>query len=107
MATTQISTDVIQEAISAVTTLEGELQELYSKLESTLNELTGSDFIGDAADGYMEFFQSKVQPALKDNLFDGDDSLTGAIKKILQNIQKQLIESVDPTLGSNNRSVGG
>jgi predicted ribonuclease toxin of YeeF-YezG toxin-antitoxin module len=102
---TQISTDVIQEAIQSVSQLESTLAELFKKLESTLRELTGSDFVGDGADGYMEFFTNKCQPALRDNLFEGDESLTGAIKKILENIQKQLIESVDPALGQNNRSI--
>lgn len=102
---TQISTDVISQAIQSVSTLEGTLAELFKKLESTLRDLTGSDFVGDGADGYMEFFTAKVQPALRDNLFEGEDSLTGAIKKILENIQRQLIESVDPALGSNNRSI--
>lgn len=102
---TQISTDVISQAIQSVSTLEGTLAELFKKLQATLSELTGSDFVGDGADGYMEFFNAKVRPALSDNLYEGEDSLTGAIKKILENIQKQLIESVDPALGSNNRSI--
>lgn len=102
---TQLSTDVISQAIQSVTTLESNLQELFKSLESTINDLTSTDFIGDAAEGYKEFFASKVQPALRDNLYEGDSSLTGAMKKILQNIQKQLIESVDPALGQNNRSI--
>lgn len=53
----------------------------------------------------MEFFTAKIQPALRDNLFEDDSSLISALKTILQNIQDQLIASVDPALGQNNRSV--
>lgn len=103
--TTALSTNDIEAAIAAAENLRAELQSLFEKLDSTIRDLTGSDFIGDGAEGYMEFFTAKIQPALRDNLFEDDSSLISALKTILQNIQDQLIASVDPALGQNNRSV--
>lgn len=103
--TTAVSTSEIQEAIQATTQLQNELQSLYQNVQSRIQDLAGTDFIGDGADGYLEFFNTKITPGLRDNLVADDGSILAALKNILQSIQDQLISSVDPALGQNNRSI--
>ena len=106
MATILTSAD-INNAISAVDTYVTKATGIYNNLESTLNSLTGSNFIGDASNGYDDFFTSKVKPVLTENLTDPGTSLTSSIKEMLQSIKEQLLDTVDPQLGDGNRNPGG
>lgn len=79
---------------------------LYQELESAITTLTGSNFSGDASDGYKAFFAEKAKPALTENLTDANTSLMASIKGILESIETQLLDTVDPQLGDNNRDPG-
>lgn len=88
---------------SYVTTVGG----LNDELQGIINTLTGSNFNGDAANVYNEFYTTKVLPAITENLTAQGNSLTASIKSMLDNIQQQLLNTVDPQLGENNRNPGG
>ena len=79
---------------------------LYEELSNAINTLLSADFVGDAADGYREFFTTKVTPALTENLTTPGSSLTAGIKSMLESIQTSLLDTVDPQLGDNNRNPG-
>lgn len=97
----------IQEAISAVEAYVSTATDLFNELETTINNLTSSNFVGDASDGYKEFFTKQATPALTTNLTDPSSSLTASIKNMLESIKEQLLDTVDPQLGDNNRNPGG
>ena len=86
-----------------VTTANG----LYEELSGVIAALTGSNFNGDAAEGYKVFFTEQVIPALTDNLTAPSESLMAGVKSILESIQTQLLDTVDPQLGESNSNPGG
>lgn len=97
----------IQNAISAVDSYVSTATGLFNELETTINNLTASNFMGDASNGYKEFFTKQATPALTTNLTDPSASLTASIKNMLESIKEQLLDTVDPQLGDNNRNPGG
>ena len=82
-------------------------QGLASELDGIINTLTGNNFNDDASDGYKAFYTTKVVPAITENLTSPEGSLTASIKQIMQTIEQQLLDTVDPQLGENNRNPGG
>jgi phage-related minor tail protein len=98
---------IVQNVNGAVDNYVSTATGLYGELEGVINTLTANDFNGDAANGYREFFTSKVTPALTENLTAPSNSLTASIKSIMDTIGQQLLDTVDPQLGDNNRNPGG
>lgn len=98
---TILTNAIIDQAVQAVDAYSSAAKALFEQVQSEVNSIS-SDFMGDAADGYREFFLNKVQPALDDNLVQ----LMNSIKQILENIRTQLMATVDPQLGTSNRSGG-
>ena len=101
--TKAIITNALQEVDSYIATANS----LYQDLQGVINTLTTANFNGDASDGYKVFFDGKVTPALTENLTAPNSSLTAGIKSILETIQSQLLDTVDPELGNTNRNPGG
>lgn len=97
---------IISSATEKVDTYVATASGLYDELSELISTLTSSNFIGDAAEGYKDFFNSKVTPALTENLTTGSESLMEGIKKLLENIQTQLLDTIDPQLGENNSNPG-
>lgn len=97
----------ISSAIEKVDTYVTTANGLYEELSGILNTLTGSNFNGDAAEGYKVFFNEQVTPALTQNLTASGESLMASVKSILESIQAQLLDTVDPQLGENNSNPGG
>lgn len=98
---------IISGAMQEVDSYIGTANGLYQELQGVINTLTTSNFNGDASEGYKVFFDTKVTPALTENLTAPNSSLTAGIKSILETIQSQLLDTVDPQLGSTNRNPGG
>ena len=101
--TKAIITNAMQEVDSYITNANS----LYQELEGIISTLTTANFNGDASEGYKVFFDTKVTPALTENLTAPNSSLTAGIKSILDTIQTQLLDTVDPELGNTNRNPGG
>ncbi len=102
---TILSGAIVTQAKDAVDAYVQTATSLYGELESEINSLTSSNFIGDASDGYKSFFDTKVKPALTENLTDPGTSMTANLKSILDSIQEQLLNTVDTQLGNSNRGV--
>lgn len=98
--------EIIKNAISEVDAYSASVKSLYQELEGIINTLTTNNFTGDASNGYKFFFNDKVAPALKENLTEPGSSLMASIKSMLESIQAQLLDTVDPQLGENNRNPG-
>ena len=97
---------IITSATEKVDEYLNEVNSLYEELSGIISMLTTSNFNGDASDGYKVFYTSKVVPAITDNLTDPTSSLTASIKSILDSIQTQLLDTIDPELGENNKNPG-
>ncbi len=104
---TILSSAIVDSAKGSVDTYIASIGTLNGQLEGIINTLTGSNFVGDASLGYKDFYTNKVLPAITENLTEQSTSLTASIKSMLDNIQQQLLNTVDPQLGDNNRNQGG
>lgn len=97
-----IITSASEKVDTYVTTANG----LYEELSGIISNLVSANFNGDASDGYNVFYNQKVVPAITENLTAPSTSLMASIKSVLENIQTQLLDTVDPELGDNNKSTG-
>lgn len=97
-----IITSATEKVDTYVTTANG----LFEELSGVIANLTSTNFTGDASDGYKFFYTEKVVPALTENLTDPASSLTASIKSMLDSIKTQLLDTVDPNLGDNNKNPG-
>ena len=98
-----LTSAIINDAKGSVDTYISTATALYEELSGVINTLTSSNFIGDASDGYKDFFTSKATPALVDNLTDPTASITASVKGLLDMIKEQMLDTVDPQLGDYNR----
>ena len=101
-----LSSATITNAKGSVTTYVSTAQGLYDELKSVIDTLTASGFIGDSAEGYKEFFNTKATTALVTQLTDPQGSLTSGITGMLDSIENSLLKTVDPKLGEVNRNPG-
>lgn len=102
---TILTSAIVENAKGSVDSYVSSVEGLNSELEGVINTLTGNNFTGDASMGYKEFYTNKVVPAITENLIQQGSSLTASIKSMLENIQQQLLNTVDVQLGENNRQV--
>ncbi len=98
---------IIQNAVEKVDAYIATANTLHEELSGVIATLTSSNFTGDASDGYKVFFTEQVTPALTDNLTAPGESLMAGVKNILQGIESQLLDTVDPQLGENNSNPSG
>ena len=89
----------IADAIGAVNSYKTTADGLYQQLQGLISALTAENFNGDASNGYKAFFDAKVTPALTENLI----TLADGINTMLESIQTQLLDTVDPELGNSNQ----
>lgn len=104
---TILTSAIIQGAKDSVDNYVTQITALNGQLDGIMKTLTTTNFTGDASAGYNDFYTQKVLPAITDNLTQQGNSLTASIKSMLDNIQQQLLSTVDPQLGENNRNPGG
>lgn len=95
---------IITEATTAVDSYVATSKGLYTQLEGIISTLIGSNFNGDAANGYTAFFNANVKPALEEA--GSTNALMTSIKDLLNSIQTQLLDTIDPQLGQNNQGAG-
>ena len=102
---TILTSAIVESAKASVDTYISSIESLNGELEQIMNTLTSSNFNGEAAEGY-NFYTNKVLPAITENLTQQGNSLTASIKTMLDNIQQQLLNTVDPQLADFNRNPG-
>ncbi|SDA23138.1 hypothetical protein SAMN02910447_02290 [Ruminococcus sp. YE71] len=98
-----LTSAIIVNTKSSVSTYVTTAQGLYDELQTLINNLTSSNFMGDASDGFKDFFNSKATPALVANLTEPGSSITAGLQSMLDSIKEQLLDTVDPQLGDINR----
>lgn len=97
---------IISSATEKVDTYVTNVNGIYDELNGIISTLTASNFNGDASDGYKVFYTQKVVPALTENLTAPQNSLMASLKDMLTGIETQLLDTVDPQLGENNKNPG-
>lgn len=102
---TVLTKAIISSATDAVDTYITTANTIASDLNTIISSLTAENFKGDASDGYSVFYNEKIVPAVTENL-TGTASLMSSIKNILEAIQTQLLDTLDPQLGEYNRNPG-
>ena len=103
---TILTSAIVESAKASVDTYISSIESLNGELEQIMNTLTSSNFNGEAAEGYKDFYTNKVLPAITENLTQQGNSLTASFKTMLDNIQQQLLNTVDPQLADFNRNPG-
>ncbi len=108
ITSTRLTSADINTAKAAVDTYVATCNDIFQKLSGIISSLTApkSDFNGDSSVGYNEFFAS-LTPVLVDQLTGPDNSMTSALKNLLTQIEQALLNTVDPSIGNQNRNLSG
>ena len=102
---TILSQENISQARAAVTNYRNTCDGLFKQVSAEILKVTGSSFIGDAATGYLNFFD-QIKPALSTNLTGTDQSVTSLMDSLL-NVIEQMLNPIDPQLGNANKNAAG
>ena len=99
-----LAVENIEAVKNAVNTYIQRCSDIFGNMQNTIATLRGKDFVGDASNGYEEFF-TQITPALTTNLYLGDESLMIGIKNMMESIKKNLLDTADPDLGIANKNA--
>ncbi|MEE1125938.1 MAG: hypothetical protein U0L18_08370 [Acutalibacteraceae bacterium] len=105
-----VLSDEMQKAKGVCNQYRAEVATLVSELESAIDSLLSTGFQGEAADGFKDFFNNNVKAFFASGATF--DQFLGMFDKeaegLFDSIEKALVigEGLDPSLGTNNRSVG-
>jgi len=100
---TVLTTENISGARSAISTYRSTCDGIFQSLRNDITSLTGSDFLGDASVGYVDFFD-QITPALTTNLTGTEESVTSMLESLLTAVE-QMLNPVDPQLGNANKNA--
>lgn len=103
--TTALNATIVENAKGVIDAYINDATTQYQSLKTVIETLTSTEFTGDAAEGYKNFFVNKITPALTTNLTDPGNSLTATLKSMLDSIKTSLLDTVDPQLKSQNEQV--
>lgn len=105
--TTILEQDNINQAKTAITTYMNTCNQLNAQLNTIITDLTaeGAGFNGDAAIGYVNFYE-QVKPAFTTQLLGEDVGLMPSLIKILDAVYNALNDTMDVDLGNNNQAAG-
>lgn len=102
--------DEMQKAKSACAEYRTKITTLVGELQNAVDTLLTSDFTGEAANGFKNFYKSNIETFFQSgetfdqylSMFDADEN------GLFDSIEKALVigEGVDPALGENNNSIG-
>ena len=101
-----LAVENIEAVKNAVNTYIQRCSDIFGNMQNTIAILRGKDFVGDASNGYEEFF-TQITPALTTNLYLGDESLMVGINNMMESIKATLLNTVDPELGTANKNAAG
>lgn len=94
----------ITNAKTAIEQYSSECTTLYSELSTIITDLCAKYFIGEASDGFKDFF-AQISPALTSNLNGDQNSITAMLNQLLDAVDKALLGTVDPQLGQANKNA--
>lgn len=99
--TVNITAKMMADVREAVADYRTKTASLKEQLEGEINNLVGTDFVGEAANGFKDFYNKNILPAIGEGLAN----LLTAIDNISQNIEDSIPggQGVDEQLASGNR----
>lgn len=98
---TILSNQIAEDAKGAVAAYLSTASSLYLELEGVVNNLTASDFIGEGAEGYKACLNSKIKPALTENV----EQLANYLNQLIDSVREALIVQADPSIGESNQNA--
>lgn len=96
----------INDAKTAINTYRNTCDAIFQAMKSEIEILCSTNFIGDASNGYLQFFNEKITPALTTQLTGTDASVTAMLETLLSAVA-QMLNPVDPDLSNANKTAGG
>jgi uncharacterized protein YukE len=98
--TINITPEMMDEAIKAITTYRTSAESLHSNIQTEVETLTASDFTGSASNGFKSFYEEKIHPVTGEAL----NQLLQALEDICKSIKAAIpdTEGVDEQLGTAN-----
>lgn len=101
---TVLSNENLTQGRSAIQKYRTTCADIFSKMQTDIETLTQADFVGEAATGYLDFF-NQITPALTTNLTETSGSITSMLEELLT-AAEQMLNPVDPQLGTANKTAG-
>lgn len=98
--TVNITPEMMDAALSAISAYRETTTTLHSSVESEVTNLTSNDFTGSAASGFFNFYTNNIAPATGKSLTGALDSLEEICKSIKAAIPDT--DGVDEQLGTAN-----
>ena len=103
--TINMTKDMIDNAIKAITTYQSTITKLNTQLAGEINGLIPSSFSGAAATGFKTFYTTNVEPNAGENL----TKMLNQLSQLCETIKKSIpgeTDGVDDQLGSGNTNAG-
>jgi uncharacterized protein YukE len=99
--TVNITPKMLTDAIGVIADYKTKTDGLHERLTETVNTLIPGSFSGSAADGYLYFYQNRIEPVIGSNLTSLITTLQDIAQGILESIPYE--EGLDDQLGTGNR----
>lgn len=103
---TKLETSNINDVRTAINTYRATCDAIFQSMKTEIETLCSTNFIGDASNGYLEFFNEKITPALTTQLTGADASVTAMLETLLTTVA-QMLNPVDPDLSNANKTAAG
>lgn len=89
--TVNITPEMMRNALSVIDEYQKKADSLHTQLTETVDALIPGDFSGNAADGFKIFYNTKIEPAIGEDL--------NKLIKALQDIVQGTLEAIPDTNG--------
>lgn len=103
--TTTLKEDNVLNAKNAVAVYKNTCEDIFKNLNNDITNLIASGFLGNASDGYKEFYD-QIAPAISTNITGDTDSVIYLLNTILDLVQ-QMLNPVDTKMEETNRNAAG
>ena len=97
----------LTKAQTALSTYQDAVAGIVQSMKNEVENLVGHEFIGDAANSYKTMHDTVVDN-LAGELYGGkDNALINTLNKILNNVETNLRNTMDPNLSTQNKNAVG
>lgn len=102
---TALTQSIITGCKDAAANYRNQADNLNQQLRDCMSRLIGTDYVGEGADGFQNLFNSKVIPAVENNLILDASALIPKLVEAFEFIQTQLILEADMKVGTANNDA--
>lgn len=103
-----ITSEMCNAAVTAVGEYEEKVRAIAGRMDTTVNSLVSTDFVGDAGNGYKTFYESTIKPIIAEDPKCTVLQLTQMIREMMDGLRTLLPaeDGTDDKLGEANVSAG-